>query len=122
MSQDDLIILPDDINQLKQLVLSMRAELVIQNKANADNSKTIQDNSKTIQDSRSEIVCLNEIIKLFQGKIFGKSSEKSPDQAELFDEAEVESISPNDLTAYGAVEDVESDAIEPSIKPQVKAG
>ncbi len=62
MSQDDLNALPDDINQLKQLVMSVRSELVIQNKA-------IADNSKTIQDSRSEIVRLNEIIKLFQGKI-----------------------------------------------------
>jgi transposase len=128
MSQDDLNALPDDINQLKQLVMSVRSELVIQNKANADNSKTIQDNSKTIQDnsktiqdSRSEIVRLNEIIKLFQGKIFGKSSEKSPDQAELFDEAEVESLSPDDLTAYAA-EEIKGDSIEVPIKPKEKSG
>jgi transposase len=121
MSQDDLNVLPDDINQLKQLVMSVRSELVIQNKANADNSKTIQDTSKMIQDSRSEIVRLNEIIKLFQGKIFGKSSEKSPDQAELFDEAEVESLSPDDLTAY-ATEEVEVDPIEAPIKPKEKSG
>jgi transposase len=114
MSQDDLNALPDDINQLKQLVMSVRSELVIQNKANADNSKTIQD-------SRSEIVRLNEIIKLFQGKIFGKSSEKSPDQAELFDEAEVESLSPDDLTAY-ATEEVEADPIEAPTKPKEKSG
>jgi transposase len=40
----------------------------------------------------------------------------------LFDEAEVESISPNDLAAYGAVEDVQSDAIEAPIKSKEKSG
>jgi hypothetical protein len=100
MSQDDLNTLPDDINQLKQLVLSMRADFDLQNITIEDKSKTINENSKAIKESQSEIVRLNEIIKLFQGRIFGKSSEKSPDQAELFDEAEVESLSPVDLTAY----------------------
>lgn len=43
MSQDDLNALPDDTNQLKQLVMPVRSELVIQNKAIVDNTKTIQD-------------------------------------------------------------------------------
>ncbi len=119
MSKDDFNALPDDINQLKQLVMSVRSDLVIQNKTIEDNSKTINENSKAIKDSRSEIVRLNEIIKLFQGKVFGKSSEKLPDQAELFDEAE--SLSPDDLTAYAA-EEVEADPIELPIKPKVKSG
>jgi transposase len=129
MNQNDLNALPDDINQLKELVMSVRSDLVIQNKTIEDNSKTIEDNSKTInenskaiKESRSEIVRLHEIIKLFQGKIFGKSSEKSPDQAELFDEVEVESLSPEDLMAYSAAEDVESEQIEPTIKSKVKSG
>lgn len=107
MSQDDINALPNDINQLKQLVLSMRSDL--------------EGNSKSLEDKQNEIIRLNEIIKLFQGRIFGKSSEKSPDQAELFDEAEVESLSPDDLTAH-AVEEIKSDTIEPAIKPHVKPG
>jgi transposase len=121
MSQDDLNTLPDDISQLKQLVMSVRSELVIQNKTIEDNSRAINESSKAIKDSRSEIVRLNEIIKLFQCKIFDKSSEKSPGQTELFDEAEVEHLSSDDLTAYAA-EDVEAGPIELPIKPKVKSG
>jgi hypothetical protein len=54
MSQDDLIILPDDINQLKQLVLSMRADFDLQNKTIQDKSKTINENSKAIKESQSK--------------------------------------------------------------------
>jgi hypothetical protein len=52
MGQDDLNTLPDTIKQLKQLVMSVQSDLVIQN-------KTIEYSSKTIQNSRSEIVRLN---------------------------------------------------------------
>lgn len=107
MELDNLNALPDDIDQLKQLVLSTREALNLKD--------------KTISEDRSEILRLNEIIKLFQGRVFGKSSEKSPDQAELFDEAEVESVNADDLTVYVA-EEIESDPIEPTVKSQVKAG
>jgi hypothetical protein len=45
MGQDDLNTLPDTIKQLKQLVMSVQSDLVIQN-------KTIEYSSKTIQNSR----------------------------------------------------------------------
>lgn len=83
MSQDDFNTLPDDINQLKQLVLASRAALDSKN-------KVVTEHSKSLDDKQAEILRLNEIIKLFQGRVFGKSSEESPDQAELFDEAEAE--------------------------------
>jgi transposase len=107
MSQDDLNALSDDINQLKKLVLSSRMD--------------VENQQRMLTDNQNEIQRLNEIIKLFQGNIFGKSSEKSPDQAELFNEAEVESLSPDDLTAY-VVEDVEADPIESTINSKEKSG
>ncbi len=66
--------LPDDVETLKQLLI----------------------------DQQGHILRLEEIVKLFQRRVFGKSSEKSPDQAELFDEAEIESTDEEALIASGA--------------------
>ncbi|GAA3926674.1 hypothetical protein GCM10022277_23470 [Litoribacillus peritrichatus] len=43
-----------------------------------------------VLEQQSRIALLEELVILFKSKQFGKSSEKSPNQAELFDEAEVE--------------------------------
>ena len=61
--------LPDNIDELKQLVLAAQS---------------------LAEEQRNHICRLEEIVKLFKANKFGKSSEKSPAQAELFDEAEVE--------------------------------
>ncbi len=114
MNQDDFNALPDDINQLKQLVLSSRAALESKN-------KVVTEHSKALDDKQTEILRLNEIIKLFQGRVFGKSSEKSPDQAELFDEAEAELVNADDLTVC-AVEEMEPAQTQPAIKAPVKSG
>jgi transposase len=116
MKYDDLHALPDDISQLKKLVLSARAALTSQD-------KTLEENNKTITNSKNEIQRLSEIIKLFQGRVFGKSSEKSPDQTELFDEAETES-SDDTLFAIGIDQDVEAEIAQEQLieKPKAKAG
>lgn len=90
MNHDDICTLPDDIDQLKKLVLAVRVDL--------------ESSNKQIKVKEDRITVLEEIVKLFQGKVFGKSSEKSPDQAELFDEAEVESCPSEELGVYGSEE------------------
>jgi transposase len=85
--------LPDDVEVLKQLLV----------------------------DQHGHIQRLEEIVKLFQGNRFGKSSEKSPDQAELFDEAEVESTDEADLNAFGAA-DIEIEQATSKEKPKKKSG
>ncbi len=92
MEKDDLNSLPDDINQLKELVLSTSVHL--------------KNKDKTIVKKQEEIDRLSEIIKLLKHKQFGKSSEKSSDQAELFDEPEVESTEDGELNTSG-IEDLE---------------
>lgn len=69
MKRREIKQLPDDPELLKQLILSQNEQL---------------------QKQQSRIDLLEEQIKLFQWKRFGKSSEKSADQDELFDEAETE--------------------------------
>lgn len=85
--------LPDDVEVLKQLLV----------------------------DQHGHIQRLEEIVKLFQGSRFGKSSEKSPDQAELFDEADVESTDQGDLNSFGT-EDIKAEQASPAKNPNKKSG
>ena len=60
---------------------------------------------------------------MFQGRQFGKSSEKSPDQAELFDEAD-ESSDEEVLSVHGtevSAEDEETVSTQPNKKSGRKA-
>lgn len=61
--------LPDNIDEFKQLLMAAQS---------------------LAQRQQNHIRHLEEIVKLFKANKFGKSSEKSPAQTELFDEAEVE--------------------------------
>jgi len=94
MEKDNLNSLPDDINQLKELVLSASVQLVNQ-------TEHLKNKDKTIVEKQEEINRLSEIIKLLKHKQFGKSSEKSSDQAELFDEPEAESTEDGELNSSG---------------------
>ena len=85
MSQDDLNSLPDDINQLKELVLSMCAGFNLQNKtiehnykAIKESSKVIKENAKTIKDSQSEIVRLNEKLSYSKVRYLVKAVKSHP--------------------------------------------
>ena len=85
--------LPDDVEILKQLLI----------------------------DQQGHIQRLEEIVKLFQRKTFGASSEKSPDQAELFDEPESESTDEGLLVALG-IKDTESNQEHSETNPKKKSG
>jgi transposase len=61
--------LPDNVDELKQLILAAQSPA---------------------EEQQNHIRRLEEIVKLFKANKFGKSSEKSPAQTELFDEAEIE--------------------------------
>lgn len=69
MKRPEINQLPDDPELLKQLILTQNEQL---------------------RKKQDRIDLLEEHIKLFRSKQFGKSSEKSSGQAELFDEAETE--------------------------------
>jgi transposase len=85
--------LPDDIEQLKKLLM----------------------------DQQDHIKHLEDIIKLANNRLFGKSSEKSPDQAELFDEVEVESDDEDNVSVCGTQEPVSEENTSPT-KPKKTPG
>lgn len=68
--------LPNDVEALKQLLLAAEEKP--------------KDRESVVSKQQNHIRHLEEIVKLFKGNKFGKSSEKSPAQTELFDEAEIE--------------------------------
>lgn len=68
--------LPDDIAALKQLVLAQQVML--------------DERQSTLAEKQDRIQFLEALVILFKRRQFGKSSEKSPQQTELFDEAENE--------------------------------
>lgn len=89
--------LPEDINELQRLVLSLQSELSAQEKTIgaheetiSTHEKTISTHEKTIGANEEKIQLLLESIRLFNCQRFTKSSEKSDLQPELFDEAECE--------------------------------
>ena len=84
--------LPDDIEALKQLVLAQQLIL--------------DERQSTLVEKQDRIQFLEALVILFKSRQFGKSSEKSPQQTELFDEAENEA----DLSAPDMAEPVEVNA------------
>ena len=71
--------LPDDPNVLKALLLSERATL----------SKKLSEGEAREDNLKQQIHSLLEALRLEKHRLYGASSEKSPDQSELFDEADV---------------------------------
>jgi hypothetical protein len=53
-------------------------------------NEKLAERDTTVTKQKTHIRYLEEIVKLFKANKFGKSSEKSPAQTELFDEAEIE--------------------------------
>jgi len=70
--------LPDDPNVLKALLLSERATL----------SKKLSEGEAREDNPKQQIHSLLEALRLEKHRLYGASSEKSPDQSELFDEAD----------------------------------
>ena len=70
--------LPDDPAQLKQLLIKERS---------ASEQRLIASEKREDQ-LKQQIHALLEALRLEKHRLYGKSSEKSPDQAELFDEAD----------------------------------
>ncbi len=97
--------LPDDVEQLKKRLLEQQDHIDTQ-------QSHISDQQNQIGAQQDHIKHLEEIIKLAKNRLFGKSSEKSPDQAELFDEAEVE-FSDEILTAQSTESEEGKEATEP---------
>ena len=80
--------LPDDIEALKKLILEKDEQL---------------------QNKQSRIEILEELVILFKSQQFGKSSEKSPSQTELFDEVEVEANDEASVVAESVSEEEGND-------------
>jgi transposase len=75
--------LPNDIDALKALVIASQSDLNAQSQQLAQKDQHI----KTLS---TEVSRLSELVIFFKLRQFYKSSEKHPDQAELFNEPEVE--------------------------------
>lgn len=78
--------LPNDIDALKALVIASQSDLNAQSQQLAQKDQHI----KTLS---TEVSRLSELVMFFKVRQFYKSSEKHPDQAELFNEPEVEDAS-----------------------------
>ncbi|AWY02062.1 hypothetical protein A8139_20560 [Marinomonas primoryensis] len=92
--------LPDNVDELKQLILTAQS---------------------LAEKQRDHIRRLEEIVKLFKANKFGKSSEKSAAQTELFDEAEIDACDSDLNWAAEAIEPEEAESTAPS-PTTVKAG
>jgi transposase len=90
--------LPDTIDALKRLVLSQQ--------------KTLQNNQHQLTKKQARIQFLEEQVILFKHRQFGKSSEKSVRQVELFDEVEAHA----ELTAPDNVDPIETTLDQPAPK------
>jgi transposase len=104
--------LPNDVKALKQLLF--KAEEGVR----AANEK-LAERDTTVTKQKTHIRYLEEIVKLFKANKFGKSSEKSPAQTELFDEAEVEGCD-NDQNLFA--EAVEPETAQVPSASTAKAG
>ena len=120
-------ILPNDIEALKAMLLSERVEnkiQITQHKSEITQHKSeITQHKLEIDQHKDKINNLLEIIRLFRHNRFGKSSEKSPDQPELFDEVESEVTEDADEFVEGlesAVENTTEHSTQAEPKP--KAG
>jgi transposase len=82
--------LPDDIVALKQQLLAQHQLLQSQQNQLKKKEQLIHHHQVLLNKKQSRIQFLEEQIILFKQRQFGKSSEKSDQQAELFDEVERE--------------------------------
>jgi len=97
--------LPDDIVALKQQLLAQSQLLQSQQNQLEKKEQLIHHHQVLLNKKQSRIQFLEEQIILFKQRQFGKSSEKSDQQAELFDEVEHE----NDASAPEIAESIDTE-------------
>jgi hypothetical protein len=73
-------------------------------------NEKLAERDTTVTKQKTHIRYLEEIVKLFKANKFGKSSEKSPAQTELFDEAEIEGCKSDQNLFAEAIESKEEAA------------
>ena len=100
-------ILPDDVEALKLII--------------ADYQKSLIEKDNIILLKEQRITVLEEFVRLHKQKKFGTSSEKSPDQQEMFNEAELSVVAEKFLAEQEAACDAQADAVSPNT-PKKKAG
>ena len=82
----------------------------------AEKSDVIDQKSRVIAEQKKRIEVLEEYLRLERHKRFGASSEKNPDQGEIFNEAELATCEPDDDSA------TDVDAAAEPIKAKRKPG
>jgi transposase len=82
----------------------------------AEKSEVIDQKSRVIAEQKKRIEVLEEYLRLERHKRFGASSEKNPDQGEIFNEAELATCEPDDDSA------TDVDAAAEPIKAKRKPG
>ena len=92
--------LPDDISALKQ-------QLLAQHQLLEEKNNQLKNKEQLINQKQSRIQFLEEQIILFKQRQFGKSSEKSDQQVELFDEVECEA----DAYAVDTAESIDAESL-----------
>lgn len=90
---------PNEVEQLKQRLLSMQALLDAKEQSHRERLRTYQ---RDLRDKDLKIATLQEQLRLLIHKRFGASSEAHGDQLRLFDEAE-QAVADEAVTADGAV-------------------
>lgn len=95
--------LPNDIDALKALVIESQSQLV--------------QKDQHIDTLSTEVSRLSELVIFFKLRQFYKRSEKHPDQAELFNEPEVEEDSTPDTSDSGSSNDVPKEKSNAGRKP-----
>jgi transposase len=83
--------------------------------------KTLSEKDKVIATQAKRIAALEEYVALAKRQKFAASSEKSPDQQEMFNEAELMVVA-EEMLATGPKEDVENPADSPQNVPEKKPG
>jgi transposase len=81
--------LPDDASSLKKIIADQQQQIGDQGRRIGHQESQLGDQAQRIVSQEQRIAVLEEYIRLQRHRQFGASSEKSPGQAELFDEAEL---------------------------------
>jgi transposase len=105
--------LPDDVGALKKIIAD-------QGRIIARNESVIVQKDSVISNKEQRIIILEEFVRLHKLKTFTASTEKSTDQQEMFNEAELSVAAEAVLTEQESERDAASHDVP--VKPKQKAG